>query len=93
MDAPVVQGWAGVDVGKGHHWVCLNDAAGTTLWSSKVLNLNPPIGRGGSARHEVRMPLRSGKIGLLQDPNLHHHEGHLVDETVPHPHVDFHGLR
>lgn len=25
MEAPVSQGWAGVDVGKGHHWVCLND--------------------------------------------------------------------
>lgn len=38
MEAPVVQGWAGVDVGKGHHWVCLIDADGTTLWSSKVGN-------------------------------------------------------
>lgn len=38
MGAPVPQGWAGVDVGKGHHWVCLIDEAGTTLWSSKVIN-------------------------------------------------------
>ena len=35
---PVAQGWAGVDIGKGHHWVCLIDEAGTTLWSSKVVN-------------------------------------------------------
>jgi transposase len=35
---PVAHGWAGVDVGKGHHWVCLIDDAGTTLWSSKVVN-------------------------------------------------------
>lgn len=35
---PVPQGWAGVDVGKGHHWVCLNAEDGTTLWSSKVIN-------------------------------------------------------
>src|SRR5665648_958723 len=28
----------GVDVGKGHHWVCLIDEAGATLWSSKVVN-------------------------------------------------------
>ena len=35
---PVAQGWAGVDVGKGHHWVCLIDEDGTTLWSSKVVN-------------------------------------------------------
>jgi transposase len=35
---PVAQGWAGVDVGKGHHWVCLIDEAGTTLWASKVAN-------------------------------------------------------
>lgn len=35
---PVTQGWAGVDIGKGHHWVCLIDEAGTTLWSSKVVN-------------------------------------------------------
>src|SRR5690606_5481772 len=35
---PVPHGWAGVDVGKGHHWVCLIDEDGTTLWSSKVIN-------------------------------------------------------
>ena len=34
----VPRGWAGIDVGKGHHWVCLIDEAGTTLWSSKVVN-------------------------------------------------------
>jgi len=31
-------GWAGIDVGKGHHWICLIDEAGTTLWSAKVVN-------------------------------------------------------
>lgn len=35
---PVPRGWAGVDVGNGHHWVCLIDEAGTTLWSSRVAN-------------------------------------------------------
>lgn len=35
---PVPRGWAGVDVGKGHHWACLIDEDGTTLWSSKVIN-------------------------------------------------------
>lgn len=35
---PVPRGWAGVDVGKGHHWVCLIDEAGTALWSSRVAN-------------------------------------------------------
>jgi transposase len=35
---PVPQGWAGVDVGKGHHWVCLIAEDGTTLWSNKVIN-------------------------------------------------------
>jgi len=34
----VAHGWAGVDVGKAHHWVCLIDEAGSTLWSSKVVN-------------------------------------------------------
>lgn len=34
----VPRGWAGIDVGKGHHWVCLIEEAGTTLWSSKVVN-------------------------------------------------------
>ena len=29
---------AGVDVGKGHHWVCLIDDAGVALWSAKVVN-------------------------------------------------------
>lgn len=38
MNEPASQGWAGVDVGKGHHWVCLIDEAGKTLWSSKVSN-------------------------------------------------------
>ncbi len=35
---PVARGWAGIDVGKGHHWVCLIDEAGSTMWSSKVVN-------------------------------------------------------
>ena len=30
--------WAGIDVGKGHHWLCLIDESGTTLWSTKVVN-------------------------------------------------------
>lgn len=38
MEEPASQGWAGVDVGKGHHWVCLIDEAGKTLWSGKVIN-------------------------------------------------------
>lgn len=38
MGEPVAQGWAGIDVGKGHHWVCLIDETGSTLWSSKVVN-------------------------------------------------------
>ena len=27
----VAHGWAGIDVGKGHHWVCLIDEAGSRL--------------------------------------------------------------
>lgn len=38
MQQSVPRGWAGIDVGKGHHWVCLIDEAGTTVWSSKVVN-------------------------------------------------------
>lgn len=38
MQQQVPQGWAGVDIGKGHHWVCLTDEDGTTVWSSKVVN-------------------------------------------------------
>lgn len=38
MKQPIPRGWAGVDVGKGHHWVCLIDDEGTTIWTSKVLN-------------------------------------------------------
>lgn len=38
MQQSVPRGWAGIDVGKGHHWVCLIDEAGTTLWSVKVVN-------------------------------------------------------
>jgi hypothetical protein len=38
MRQPVPHGWAGVDVGKSHHWVYLLAVAGTTVWSSKVVN-------------------------------------------------------
>lgn len=38
MQQPVASGWVGIDVGKGHHWVCLIDEAGSTVWSSKVDN-------------------------------------------------------
>ncbi len=38
MDQAVAQGWAGIDVGKGHHWVCLIDESDSTLWSRKVVN-------------------------------------------------------
>src|SRR4051794_775843 len=31
-------GWAGTDVGKGQHWICLVDEAGVTVWSRKVDN-------------------------------------------------------
>lgn len=30
--------WAGIDVGKTHHWVCVLDAAGNRLLSTKVAN-------------------------------------------------------
>src|SRR5690606_37152754 len=38
MKQPIPRGWAGVDVGKGHHWMCLIDDEGTTIWTSKVVN-------------------------------------------------------
>lgn len=38
MEEQVATAWAGIDVGKGHHWLCLIDDAGTTLWSTKVVN-------------------------------------------------------
>lgn len=30
--------WAGIDVGKEHHWVCVIDDTGHSVWSAKVLN-------------------------------------------------------
>ncbi|MEU2103507.1 IS110 family transposase [Nocardia sp. NPDC019255] len=30
--------WAGVDIGKTHHWVCVVDSDGTKLWSAKLVN-------------------------------------------------------
>ncbi|WP_328393367.1 IS110 family transposase [Nocardia sp. NBC_00416] len=30
--------WAGVDAGKGHHWVAVVDETGATLWSKKIIN-------------------------------------------------------
>ena len=50
MEGPVSQGWAGVDVGKGHHWMCLIDEVGDTLWSSKVFNDETVILEAISAR-------------------------------------------
>jgi transposase len=38
MKERIPLGWAGIDVGKGHHWLCLIDEAGTTIWSTKVIN-------------------------------------------------------
>ena len=38
MKEAIPLGWAGIDIGKGHHWVCLIDQAGTTVWSAKVVN-------------------------------------------------------
>ncbi len=36
-DRPAVA-WAGIDAGKGHHWVTVVDQTGATLWSQKVDN-------------------------------------------------------
>ena len=38
-----VQLWAGVDVGREHHWVCVVDAVGTVVLSRKVVNDEQPI--------------------------------------------------
>ncbi|WP_341360894.1 IS110 family transposase [Georgenia sp. M64] len=38
MKQRIALGWAGIDVGKGHHWICLIDEAGTTVRSTKVVN-------------------------------------------------------
>lgn len=38
MSKPRAQVWAGIDVGKGHHWVAVVDETGATLWSKKVDN-------------------------------------------------------
>ncbi|WP_068329938.1 IS110 family transposase [Janibacter terrae] len=38
MKEQVPLGWAGIDVGKGHHWICFIDEADTTVWSTKVIN-------------------------------------------------------
>lgn len=50
-------GWAGIDVGKGHHWICLIDEGGTTVWSTKVDNdeaaILDVIGSVLSRAHEV----------------------------------------
>lgn len=35
--------WAGVDVGREHHWVCVVDADGTVVFSRKLVNDEQPI--------------------------------------------------
>ena len=37
------QVWAGVDVGKEHHWVCVVDDTGAVVLSRKVVNDEQPI--------------------------------------------------
>lgn len=37
------QVWAGVDVGKEHHWVCVVDGAGAVVLSRKLINDEQPI--------------------------------------------------
>ncbi len=36
ISKPTVRLWVGIDAGKGHHWVCVIDDRGQTVWSSKV---------------------------------------------------------
>ncbi|QYX79976.1 IS110 family RNA-guided transposase [Streptomyces akebiae] len=38
MSEPRTRVWAGVDAGKGHHWVTVVDETGATLWSKKIDN-------------------------------------------------------
>ena len=38
MEQVVPVAWAGIDVGKGHHWICLIDESGASIWSAKVVN-------------------------------------------------------
>jgi hypothetical protein len=38
MKQRIPLGWAGIDVGKGHHWICLIDQSGSTVWSAKAVN-------------------------------------------------------
>ena len=38
MNQIVQRAWAGIDIGKRHHWVCLVDSEGETIYSSKVAN-------------------------------------------------------
>lgn len=38
MKQRVPLGWAGIDVGKGHHCICLIDSSGTTVWPARVVN-------------------------------------------------------
>lgn len=38
MSEPAARLWAGIDVGKGHHWVCVVNDDGDAVWSSKITN-------------------------------------------------------
>lgn len=37
------QVWAGIDVGKGHHWITVVDVDGAPLWNRKVINSESDI--------------------------------------------------
>ncbi len=60
------QVWAGVDVGKGHHWVCVVDANGTVMLSRRLVNDEQPI-RELVAELEHLADEVSWTVGLLHE--------------------------
>src|SRR5665647_1974744 len=48
------------------------------------LSLDPPTLMVGWVGRDARMPLRTGRIGLIKGPQFHQPEGHLVDATFSH---------
>ncbi|WP_344394147.1 IS110 family transposase, partial [Streptomyces vastus] len=43
MTGRLAQAWAGIDVGKGHHWITVVDSDGDPLWNRKVINSEADI--------------------------------------------------
>jgi transposase len=91
MDQAVAQGWAGIDVGKGHHWVCLIDESGSTLWSRKVVDeaaildaIGEVLGRAQQATYVQGRTVNQMSTAYAGEAKTDARDAYVIAETVRH---------